>query len=72
MRMGGQLVESDQHPFCFRQIADDLLHGPGQLAHKGGQREDLIFKHEVRILQEIDDDNPVFPLHVCFARLLQM
>ena len=65
-------VESDEHPFLVRQIADDLLHRRRQVANQRRQRHDLIAARELRLLQQIDDFDPVASGQMLFADRLEI
>src|ERR1051326_8183732 len=47
-------IQSDEHAFGVREIADDLLDRFGQPAHERGNGENLIALRELWILHEID------------------
>src|SRR6185437_5124122 len=55
----GAQVEPYQHPLGVREIADDLLDRLGKVTHERGYCQNLIAAGELRVLQQIDDLDPV-------------
>ena len=65
-------IQPDQDPFGVRQVADDLLDRSGSRRTSVGSARIWSPRPELRILQEIDDLDPVAPLQVLLADLLQV
>src|SRR6185503_20086908 len=68
----GPDVEADENAVGVREITDDLAHGFGQPAHECWYREDLIAGRELRVLDQVDDLDPIPPGQMLFADPLQI
>src|SRR5262245_11256429 len=68
----GSNIEADENAIGVREIADDLAHGLGEPAHERRHREDLIPGRELRVLDQIDDLDPVPPGQMLLADPLQI
>src|SRR5262245_14386440 len=65
-------VESDQHPFAARQVADDLAQRLRHLAYQRRDGENLVVARELRVLEQVDHVDPVAPRQVVFAERVQV
>ena len=50
-------IQTNQHPFGIRQIADDLADRFGQFPHQGRDRQDLVAMRQLRVFQQVDHFN---------------
>ena len=65
-------IEADQHALLVGQVADDLLHRRRQTPDQRRHRDDLIAARELRLLQQIDDLDPVASGQMLFADRLEV
>src|SRR5262245_33216529 len=68
----GSDIEADENAIGVREIADDLAHGLGKPAHERRHREDLIAGGQLRILDQVDDLDPIPPGQMLLADSLQI
>src|SRR5579872_2248381 len=65
-------VQTHEHPFGVREVADDFLDRLRQPSHERGQSEDLVALSELGPLYEIDDLDLVSTLQMLFADFPQI
>src|SRR5262249_32237605 len=65
-------LQSDQRALGVGQVADDLAHRVGKLAHQRRDGDDLVVLGEARVLEQVDHLDLVAPGEVLLAHLLQV
>src|SRR5262245_7505157 len=68
----GPDVQAHEHAVGVREVADDPPNWLRQAPHEGRHREDLIARGELRVLDQVDDLDPVLAGHVLLAELLEV
>src|SRR5437870_4642548 len=64
--------QSDENTLGVREVSDDLAHGLGQTADQRRHGEDLIPCRELRVLDQVDDLDPVSPGQMLLADSLEI
>ena len=68
----GPDVQADEHSLGVREVPDDPAHRLGQPPNQRRYGEDLIAGSELRVLDQVDDLDPVAAGQVLLADLLEI